>query len=88
MYGANVAEKLVTVIVTVPDVTGTEFGVTFETMIGAKPGKPLPMDKFNRNPKDRLGFNAGRMFAGEQSAQAGRVRPLAEAMHELRARSK
>ena len=56
-----------------------------EPMIGAKVGRPLPMDKVNRDPKDRLSFNVERMLAGEASAASGRTRPLAEVMDELRA---
>jgi len=55
-----------------------------EPMQGAKVGKPLPMDKLNRDPKDKLGFSVERMLAGEASAAAGRTRPLAEVMDELR----
>lgn len=55
-----------------------------EPMVGAKVGKPLPMDKLNRDPKDKLGFSVERMLAGEASAAAGRTRPLAEVMDELR----
>lgn len=35
---------------------------------------------------DELGFSAERMLAGEASAAAGRVRPMATVMNELRAR--
>ena len=55
-----------------------------EPMLGAKAGRPLPMDMLNRDPKDKLGFSVERMLAGEASADAGRVRPLAEVMDELR----
>lgn len=36
---------------------------------------------------DPLGFNIERLLAGEASVAAGRYRPLAEALAELRARS-
>lgn len=39
------------------------------------------------NEPDPLGFNLERLLAGEVSAAAGRYRPLAEALAELRARS-
>ena len=56
-----------------------------EPMMGAKPGRPLPMEKVNRDTKDRLGFSVERMLAGEASAAAGRTRRLAKVMDELRA---
>ena len=37
---------------------------------------------------DRLGFSRERMLAGEASAEAGRVRPLADVLNELRARNR
>ncbi len=57
-----------------------------QPMVEAEPGKPLPMDRVNRVPGERLGFNLERMLAGEASVAAGRTRPLAELMDELRAR--
>lgn len=55
-----------------------------EPMRSAEAGKPLPMDIVNRAPGDGLGFNLDRMLAGEASAEAGRTRPLADVMRELR----
>lgn len=57
-----------------------------EPMLKAKPGKQLPMDQVNRMRGDGLGFDLERMLAGEESAAAGRVRPLRSATDELRAR--
>lgn len=51
-----------------------------------KMGERLPMDEMNRKDTDELGFGLERMLAGEESAKAGRVRPVAEAVRELRAR--
>lgn len=53
---------------------------------GLKVGERLPMDDVNRDENDELGFDLERMLAGEKSAEEGRVRPLAEALGELRAR--
>ncbi|MGH7751585.1 MAG: hypothetical protein ACREN5_02110 [Gemmatimonadales bacterium] len=53
---------------------------------GLKVGEKLPMDEVNREEKEELGFDLERMLAGEQSAEEGRVRSLAEALGELRAR--
>jgi hypothetical protein len=55
-----------------------------EPMRSAEPGKPLPMDIVNRAPGEGLGFSLERMLAGEASAEAGRTRPLADVMGELR----
>jgi hypothetical protein len=52
-----------------------------------KLGEKLPMDEMNRDPKDEFGFNLERMLEGEAAAEAGRVRPLADVMNELRART-
>ena len=64
--------------------------VVYQTppMKGAKVGDKLQMDRM-RNEKDKddnLGFSLERLLAGEASAEAGRYRPLREAMDELRAR--
>lgn len=63
--------------------------VVYQTspMKGAKVGDKLEMDRM-RNEKDKddkLGFDLERLLAGEASAEAGRFRPLREAMDELRA---
>jgi hypothetical protein len=55
-----------------------------EPMLAAEPGKPLRMDILNPAPGDRLGFSLERMLAGEASVAAGRTRPLADVMLELR----
>lgn len=62
--------------------------VVYETqpMRDAEPGRPLPMDAVNRKPGDRLSFDLKRMLTGEAQAKAGRIRPLADALGELRAR--
>lgn len=57
-----------------------------EPMLKAKAGRALPMDMVNRVRGDQLGFNLERMLAGEASVAAGRTRPLAELMDELRSR--
>lgn len=46
----------------------------------------LPMERVDRKPDDPLGFNLERMLESEQSAKAGRVRPITTALNELRAR--
>jgi hypothetical protein len=51
-----------------------------------KMGERIPMDSMNRKDDHELGFSLDRMLAGEESAKAGRVRPMAEAVRELRAR--
>lgn len=51
-----------------------------------KMGERIPMESMKRKDEHELGFNLDRMLAGEESAKAGRVRPLAEAARELRAR--
>lgn len=51
-----------------------------------KVGERIPMEKVKKHPDDKLGFRLERMLAGEQSAEAGRVRPLAEVLSGLRAR--
>lgn len=55
-------------------------------MQNLKLGDEVPMDKLNRERRDKLGFNLERMLAGEASAEAGRLRPMAEVVNELRAR--
>ena len=49
-------------------------------------GDEVPMDDLNGESRDKLGFNLERMLAGEASAEAGRVRPMADVVNELRAR--
>jgi hypothetical protein len=49
-------------------------------------GDEVPMDKVDGESRDKLGFSLERMLAGEASAEVGRVRPMAEVVHELRAR--
>lgn len=56
-----------------------------EPVLAAEVGEALPMDSINRPPGDRLSFSLERMLAGEASVAAGRTRPLAELMGELRA---
>lgn len=51
-----------------------------------KMGERIPMDDMNHKDNDELGFSLDRMLAGEESARAGKVRPMAEAVRELRAR--
>jgi hypothetical protein len=51
-----------------------------------KMGDRIPMDDMNRKDDHEFGFDLERMLAGEASAAAGRVRPLTEAVRELRAR--
>lgn len=51
-----------------------------------KVGERIPMEKVTRDSADELGFRLERMLAGEQSAEAGRVRPMAEVLSGLRAR--
>ena len=62
--------------------------VVYETrpMKDASPGKPLAMSAENGTPGDNLSFDLRRMLAGEAEARAGRTRPLASALDELRAR--
>jgi hypothetical protein len=55
-----------------------------QPMLAAEQGKPLAMDMLNRAPDDQLGFSLERMLAGEASVAAGRTRPLADVMRELR----
>jgi hypothetical protein len=57
-----------------------------EPMQGLDMGDEVPMEKVNRDPNDQHGFNLERMLAGEASAEAGRTRPLADVLNELRAR--
>jgi hypothetical protein len=54
-------------------------------MMEAQPGKPLPMEKADRHLKERLSFRLERMLEGEASVAAGRMRPWAGLMDELRA---
>jgi len=62
--------------------------VVYQTppMKGAKVGEKLPMEKMHEEKGTELGFNLERLLAGEASAEAGRFRPLKEAVDELRAR--
>lgn len=56
-------------------------------MKGAKPGEKLRMEKMMKKGKpDPLGFSLERMLAGEASVEAGRFRPLDEALDVLRAK--
>ena len=55
-----------------------------EPMLTAEPGQALAMEILNRAPGDQLGFSLERMLAGEASVAAGRTRPLADVMRELR----
>jgi hypothetical protein len=55
-------------------------------MQNLKLGDEVPMDKLDGESRDKLGFSLERMLAGEASAEAGRVRPMAEVVNELRAR--
>ncbi len=57
-----------------------------EPMLHARQGSALPMSLVNRRPGSRHEFNLERMLAGEASTQAGRVRPVADVLNELRAR--
>jgi len=57
-----------------------------EPMLGAVSGRRLPMSVVARKPGHRLGFNLERMLAGEESAKAGRVQPLATVVDGLRSR--
>ena len=54
-------------------------------MLGAKVGERLKMEKMRAVP-DPLGFNLERLLAAEASVEAGRYRPLKDAVDELRAR--
>jgi len=64
--------------------------VVYQTppMKDAKVGERLPMDRMRKakDQQDELGLNLERLLAGEASAEAGRHRPLKEAVDELRAR--
>lgn len=64
--------------------------VVYQTppMKGAKVGEKLQMDRMRqeKNKADKLGFNLERLLAGEASVEAGRYRPLRDAVDELRAR--
>ncbi len=55
-------------------------------MLVARKGKEIQMNLVQAEGSDPLGFNLERMLAGEKSARAGKHRPIAEAMRELRAR--
>ena len=46
----------------------------------------LPMERIDKRLDDHFGFNLERMLQSEQSAKAGRVRPLRAALDELRSR--
>lgn len=54
-------------------------------MQGAKVGERLKMEKMQEE-KDPLGFDLERLLAAEASVEAGRYRPLKDAVDELRAR--
>lgn len=54
-------------------------------MQGAKVGERLKMEKMQAVP-DPLGFDLERLLAAEASVEAGRYRPLKDAVDELRAR--
>src|SRR5438034_2302755 len=54
-------------------------------MLAAKVGERLKMETMREEP-DPLGFNLERLLAAEASVEAGRFRPLKEAVDELRAR--
>jgi len=54
-------------------------------MKNAVPGRLLDMDQVNREPEE-LEFNLERLLAGKRSADEQRARPLADVLHELRAR--
>lgn len=49
-------------------------------------GQKLGQALLSTPVQDELGFSAERMLAGEASAAAGRVRPMASVVNELRAR--
>jgi hypothetical protein len=57
-----------------------------EPMLHARQGNALPMSRVNRKPGRQHEFDLERMLAGETSAQAGRTRPVADVLNELRAR--
>jgi len=54
-------------------------------MQNAQPGMRLDMEQMNHQP-DELEFSLKRLLEGEQAISAGRVRPLADVLNELRAR--
>ena len=62
--------------------------VVYQTppMKAAKVGERLPMEKMHKKRDEKLGFSLERLLAGEESAEAGRFRPLKEALDELRTR--
>lgn len=62
--------------------------VVYETepMKDAQMQDELPMDRLDRRTDDPFAFDLERMLRSEQSAKAGRVRPIRTALHELRAR--
>lgn len=57
-----------------------------EPMEGVEMGQALPMERVDRDRGDALGFDGERLIASEQSAKAGRVRPIRAALNELRTR--
>ncbi len=57
-----------------------------EPMLHAKLSEELPMDRLNNQEKQELGFDLERLLASEASVAAGRHRPLADVVRELRAR--
>lgn len=52
----------------------------------AQAGEVLVMEEDEGKKPDPLGFSLKRMLAGEASVEAGRHRPLQDAVDELRAR--
>ncbi len=58
---------------------------TSPPMRNATPGRHLDMEQMDRKPEE-LEFSLERMLAGEESADEGRVRPLADVLNELHAR--
>lgn len=52
----------------------------------ARVNEELPMDRLNNQERKELGFDLEQLLASEASVAAGRHRPLADAIRELRAR--
>lgn len=57
-----------------------------EPMQGAEMNQELQMDRLNNQEKKELGFDLEQLVASEASVAAGRHRPLADVVRELRAR--
>jgi hypothetical protein len=57
-----------------------------EPMRDAKMMEELPMDKVNKRADDPLGFDLERLLRSEESAEAGRTKPLSSALNALRSR--